>query len=490
MGERLNIVQHPGGGPQKVGLRRNELESVDGDYLIYGTDTEPGSSGSPVCNDQWLLAALHHASVPELDDEGRFVRWVANEGVRISRVVAEARERLRQSTESTNALFDAAFANVPEWASEAPRPGLRSEGSVEIPLRLTLQVSAAGVPGTSATPGAVALPGPQLEPAARDEFLTSPGLDYTIVAVGADYDESEARRRGWLNLIEESGKVLVGERLNIVQHPGGGPQKVGLRRNELESVDGDYLIYGTDTEPGSSGSPVCNDQWLLAALHHASVPELDDEGRFVRWVANEGVRISRVVAEARERLRQSTESTNALFDAAFANVPEWASEAPRPGLRSEGSVEIPLRLTLQVSAAGVPGTSATPGAVALPGPQLEPAARDEFLDPPDGLRAFANPAARVHRRADGRERTGQLHPGGTRRAVGCRSSGRRSEPERFRSASALGDHRRGGLERRARAARGRASDPRRAVLAGRFGDRRNAAARRLRRVPRHQDPDR
>ena len=222
-------------------------------------------------------------------------------------------------------------------------------------------------------------------------FLTSPGLDYTIVAVGADYDESEARRRGWLNLIEESGKVLVGERLNIVQHPGGGPQKVGLRRNELESVDGDYLIYGTDTEPGSSGSPVCNDQWLLAALHHASVPELDDEGRFVRWVANEGVRISRVVAEARERLRQSTESTNALFDAAFANVPEWASEAPRPGLRSEGSVEIPLRLTLQVSAAGVPGTSATPGAVALPGPQLEPAARDEFLDPPDGLRAFANP---------------------------------------------------------------------------------------------------
>lgn len=221
-------------------------------------------------------------------------------------------------------------------------------------------------------------------------FITSPELDYTIVAVGAEYDESEAQRRGWLQLIEKSGKVLVGERLNIVQHPRGGPQKVGLRRNELESVDGDYLIYGTDTESGSSGSPVCNDQWLLAALHHASVPERDEGGNFVRWVANEGVRISSIVADVRERLQRSTESSHTLFEAAFTNVPARASDSPRTALRSDGSVEIPLRLTLQVGTGGA-GTITTPDPVARPAPQSKPTARDEFLDPPEGLPAFSNP---------------------------------------------------------------------------------------------------
>ena len=220
-------------------------------------------------------------------------------------------------------------------------------------------------------------------------FLTSPGLDYTIVALSADYDAAEAQHRGWMHLIEESGKVLVGERLNILQHPQGGTQKVGLRRNELESVYGDYLIYSTDTEPGSSGSPVCNDQWLLAALHHASVPERDEQDRIVRWVANEGVRISRIVADARARLQRTTESTNALFDAAFTNLPRQASGAPGPTLRSDGSVEIPLRLTLQVKA-GVAGPSATPDPIAA-APPVEPPARDEFLDPPDGLPVFENP---------------------------------------------------------------------------------------------------
>lgn len=61
-------------------------------------------------------------------------------------------------------------------------------------------------------------------------FLTSPGLDYTIIAVDSAYDDSEAQHRGWLTLIEESGIVLVGERLNIIQHPGGAPRKSGCAK--------------------------------------------------------------------------------------------------------------------------------------------------------------------------------------------------------------------------------------------------------------------
>ncbi len=221
-------------------------------------------------------------------------------------------------------------------------------------------------------------------------FLTSPGLDYTIIALGADYDDAEARRRGWLSLIETSGKVVVGERLNIIQHPRGGPQKVGLRQNKLESVKDDYLIYGTDTEAGSSGSPVCNDQWLLAALHHASVPEHDANGRFVRWVTNEGVRISRIVADARQRLRRSTESSNSLFDAAFINMPSLAADGPAMATHAGGLIEIPVRLTIQVSTDAT-GAGETRASVAPPTPRAEPAEADEYMDPPDGLPVFSNP---------------------------------------------------------------------------------------------------
>ena len=51
-------------------------------------------------------------------------------------------------------------------------------------------------------------------------FITDEALDFTVVAL-ADRaaDGSELGRFCWLPLIEEQGKVLVGEYLNIIQHP-------------------------------------------------------------------------------------------------------------------------------------------------------------------------------------------------------------------------------------------------------------------------------
>jgi endonuclease G len=119
-------------------------------------------------------------------------------------------------------------------------------------------------------------------------------LDFALVAVGGD---ATARAGfGWNPLIEAEGKVVIGEFVTIVQHPGGGLKQIAIRDNRLVDVLDTFLHYEADTEPGSSGSPVFNDQWEIVALHHASVPTDGDRPGFV----NEGIRVSRLLAFIRQ----------------------------------------------------------------------------------------------------------------------------------------------------------------------------------------------
>jgi len=143
-------------------------------------------------------------------------------------------------------------------------------------------------------------------------FLTDKGLDYTLVAVRENPGSAELSSFGYNRLVEQEGKVLIGESLNIVQHPNGEPKQLALRENTLIDVLPQFLHYHTDTAPGSSGSPVFNDQWEVVALHHSGVPRTDAEGRYltkdgtvwtpamgehkIDWIANEGARISQIVA--------------------------------------------------------------------------------------------------------------------------------------------------------------------------------------------------
>ena len=41
--------------------------------IIYKSDTAPGSSGSPVFNNEWQLIALHSAGVAKKNDRGDYV---------------------------------------------------------------------------------------------------------------------------------------------------------------------------------------------------------------------------------------------------------------------------------------------------------------------------------------------------------------------------------------------------------------------------------
>jgi len=279
-------------------------------------------------------------------------------------------------------------------------------------------------------------------------FLTSlaapdPNLDYTIVAVElVNSQGAELVRRGYIPLIATSGKLVVQDLANIIQHPGGEPQQVALRDSKVVESLEHFLRYEADTQPGSSGSPVFNDQWQLAALHHSGVPEevrpgvyrLVDGGEWdtrqplsreqqlkiaarVKWIANEGVRISSIVRNVQARLRDDA-SRLALFEEAVRErvTPSTGIEAGKPSASwgptavmptSAGAVTwtIPLRFTVQVGPEmqlSVSSGASLSAAAQLPTPLSQPAvSQPQPLAPPHqalpaGPDAGADPAvARV-----------------------------------------------------------------------------------------------
>lgn len=150
-------------------------------------------------------------------------------------------------------------------------------------------------------------------------FHTSPNLDFTVVAVNPQALNGAAALDdfGYLPLVSTLGKVAEGEWLTIIQHPNGERKQVCVRENKLLKIDSDVLWYSTDTLGGSSGSPVHNNDWYVVALHHSGVakekdgriqtidgrdfdPELDGE-HTIKWIANEGIRVSRIVADLHRR---------------------------------------------------------------------------------------------------------------------------------------------------------------------------------------------
>ena len=171
----------------------------------------------------------------------------------------------------------------------------------------------------------------ELDPEAL--FFTDDNLDFTFVAVatesadGADLDDF-----GSLLLIADSGKALAGEPVTIIQHPNGGLKRAALRDSRIIGIAGDppddhFLHYTTDTDPGASGSPVLNDQWQVVALHHSSVP-----GPGNTWVANEGVRISRIYNALRAGAERDPEAQAVLrrLDEAIVGEPSARPAAGAP----------------------------------------------------------------------------------------------------------------------------------------------------------------
>ncbi|MBO9401185.1 serine protease [Shimia sp. R9_3] len=129
----------------------------------------------------------------------------------------------------------------------------------------------------------------------EDVFLTSVSHDYTIVSVEPTSSNGRSLSEfGHIEMLPRSGKALKREYVNIIQHPRGDLKKVALRENLVLGRRRQFLYYVTDTEPGSSGAPVFNEEFQLVALHHMAVPDPETPGQFV---ANRGIRVSEILKD-------------------------------------------------------------------------------------------------------------------------------------------------------------------------------------------------
>jgi hypothetical protein len=81
----------------------------------------------------------------------------------------------------------------------------------------------------------------------------------------------------------------------VVHHPGGQRKRVSFVRNQITWFNDRVVQYLSDTQTGSSGSPVFDDHGRLIALHRAGGRPQSVAGK-EPLRKNEGVRISRVAA--------------------------------------------------------------------------------------------------------------------------------------------------------------------------------------------------
>ena len=138
-------------------------------------------------------------------------------------------------------------------------------------------------------------------------------LDYALVRLARRLGDEpvtpkggvEAPRRGWLPISAGSPVFVAKMPLMIAQHPDGKPLKLAVDTESVIAVNaaGNRVRYATNTEAGSSGSPVFDFDWNLVALHHLGDPAYDHPPTY-----NQGVPIDRI----RTRLMKTPAAAAAL----------------------------------------------------------------------------------------------------------------------------------------------------------------------------------
>jgi endonuclease G len=198
----------------------------------------------------------------------------------------------------------------------------------------------------------------RLDPDRFALFSNQDELDYALVAIGPRiFGTSELKDFGYCILSDRPDRHAVGMNVNIIQHPSGLPKMVALRNNLLTYRTDHTLLYETDTEHGSSGSPVFNDFWELVALHHFGAPFLertDATGKLLPTNVNEGVRISAIYTDLSARMPALPASQSALLGEALAYDKQPGMAVGQHILKPPQAGRDGLEKSVNVAESGVP----------------------------------------------------------------------------------------------------------------------------------------
>ncbi|WLB87861.1 trypsin-like peptidase domain-containing protein [Bradyrhizobium japonicum] len=124
----------------------------------------------------------------------------------------------------------------------------------------------------------------------------SKALDYAILRLANDPG------RAGIALNPEPLKMTATsyQAVNIIQHPRGEAKRIAFRNNLVTAADDQLIRYFTDTDLGSSGSPVCDDNWRVVALHRGAkyAKGVSYQGKETAYV-NFGSQIQAILADVK-----------------------------------------------------------------------------------------------------------------------------------------------------------------------------------------------
>lgn len=230
-----------------------------------------------------------------------------------------------------------------------------------------------------------------LDPDRFAMFSPEAELDYAIVALGPRQQGAATTADfKYLALSNDPTKHQKGMSVNIIQHPRGRPKTIAIRNNYLLERTDQYLIYDTDTLPGSSGAPVLNDRWELIGLHHYGEGDNEHQAPDERQkVNNAGIRASAIYDDLKAKadvMADGPEKTLlvealSLFAAkspvqkrlerrpktTAAPAPQHESfstltEVPMDASKSSATMVVPLEITFRIggTAVSLPASAGTP----------------------------------------------------------------------------------------------------------------------------------
>ena len=122
-------------------------------------------------------------------------------------------------------------------------------------------------------------------------------LDFALVYIVPVDATLVNQERGFLKLLPYVSPPKINEGVNIIQHPRGRTMEIAFRDNQCKFVDDVKIQYLTDTEYGSSGSPVFNDRFEVVAIHSQWVEDPNYKKGLVKtpWYRNQGFRIDQII---------------------------------------------------------------------------------------------------------------------------------------------------------------------------------------------------